>query len=224
MKDTRLIMGMPVTVEVVGSDSPDALEHAFEYFTEVDERFSTYKPESEISRFNRGELSDAELSDDMRAVFALAERTKEETDGYFDMHHPDGSIDPSGIVKSWAILNAANRMPTGASYCIDIGGDIASAGTNEEGRPWSIGIRNPFNRDEIVKAIVPNGKGVATSGSYIRGAHIYDPHEPERTLEEIVSLTVIGPDVLEADRFATAAFVMGRSGIEFIEARPELEG
>ena len=40
----------------------------------------------------------------------------------------------------------------------------------------------------------------------------------------IMSLTVVGPDVYEADRFATAAFAMGRAGIEFIEARPGLEG
>jgi thiamine biosynthesis lipoprotein len=43
-------------------------------------------------------------------------------------------------------------------------------------------------------------------------------------LTDIVSLTVVGPDVLEADRFATAAFAMGRDGIGFIEARTGLEG
>ena len=72
--------------------------------------------------------------------------------------------------------------------------------------------------------IQPRGHGIATSGTYVRGQHIYDPHKPERPIVDIVSLTVIGTDVLEADRFATAAFAMGRAGIEFIEQRDGLEG
>lgn len=43
-------------------------------------------------------------------------------------------------------------------------------------------------------------------------------------MEEVVSMTVIAEDVLEADRLATAAFVMGRDGIRFIEMLPEVEG
>ena len=43
------------------------------------------------------------------------------------------------------------------------------------------------------------------------------------TLTDVVSITVVGSDVLEADRFATAAFAMGRAGIGFIEAYPGLE-
>ena len=72
--------------------------------------------------------------------------------------------------------------------------------------------------------MAPKGRGIATSGSYVRGQHIYDPHAPERQIEDIVSLTVIGPDVLEADRFSTAAFAMGKAGIHFIEELPGFEG
>jgi thiamine biosynthesis lipoprotein len=97
-------------------------------------------------------------------------------------------------------------------------------GTNAEGKEWSVGIRNPFNIQEIVKVVYPRGEGIATSGSYIRGDHIYNPHKPEEKIKEIVSITVIGPDVLEADRFATAAFAMGRQGIEFIEQLKGFEG
>ena len=43
MKETRLIMGMPITVDVVDAPSPDVLDEVFAYFTRVDERFSTYK-------------------------------------------------------------------------------------------------------------------------------------------------------------------------------------
>jgi len=72
--------------------------------------------------------------------------------------------------------------------------------------------------------VYTKGKGIATSGSYLRGQHIYNPHTPQEKLLEIVSLTVIGENVLEADRFATAAFAMGRDGINFIEQLPGFEG
>ena len=148
------------------------------------------------------------------------------SDGYFDIKTPAGPLDPSGIVKGWAVLNAARRLAAAgvSSYFVDAGGDIASAGVSETGEPWRVGIRNPFDESKIVKVLVPRGAGVATSGSSVRGAHIYNPHRPDAPLDRIVSLTVIGPDVLEADRFATAAFAMGEAGIGFIERRPGLEG
>ena len=73
-------------------------------------------------------------------------------------------------------------------------------------------------------ALPSSGAGVATSGSYLRGAHIYNPHAPNAAVSDVVSLTVIGPNILEADRFATAAFAMGEAGIAFIERMDGLEG
>ena len=219
-------MGMPIEIEVVGEEARQALEDAFAHFVTVDERFSTYKDDSEISRINRGELTHEEASDLMREVFDLAEKTRVETGGYFNIRHPKTHLDPSGIVKGWAVYNAAARIRAAGheDFMVNAGGDIAVSGRNASGEEWSIGIRNPFNTREIVKVVYPRGKGIATSGSYIRGAHIYNPHTPNEKLDDIVSVTVIGPDVLEADRFATAAFAMGKKGIEFIEYLPGFEG
>ncbi len=219
-------MGMPIEIEIVGSGAQAALEAAFAYLVAVDARFSTYKEDSEISRINRGEIEENATSVEMREVFALAEKTKKETSSYFDIRRPDGRLDPSGIVKGWAILNAAAliRKAGHENFMVNAGGDIAMNGKNAEGKEWSVGIRNPFKTSEIVKVVYPRGKGVATSGSYIRGAHIYNPHTPGEKLSDIVSITVIGPDVLEADRFATAAFAMGKGGIAFIESLPGFEG
>jgi FAD:protein FMN transferase len=226
MRETRLIMGMPIEIEIVGSDVRGALDSAFDYLVAVDKEFSTYKEDSDISRINRGELALEEASPEMREAFALGEQTKQETNGFFDIRRPEGDIDPSGIVKGWAILKIAELIRNAGNnhYFVNAGGDIAMGGSNEQGEPWSVGIRNPFNTNEIVKVLYPKGKGVATSGSYIRGDHIYNPHSPEEKLHEVVSITVIGPDVLEADRFATAAFAMGRDGITFIDQLPGFEG
>ncbi|MBB6408886.1 FAD:protein FMN transferase [Mesorhizobium sangaii] len=219
-------MGMPITIEVCGASNDELIETVFDYFDHIDRRFSTYRADSEITAINRGDVPVVAWSGEMTEVFALAQQTKDETDGYFDIRKPDGSLDPSGIVKGWAIRNAAAIVQRAGirDFFIEAGGDVQSCGKNASGRDWSVGIRNPFNTQEIVKIVYPRGRGVATSGSYVRGQHIYNPHAVGSPIQEIVSLTVIGADVLEADRFATAAFAMGRDGILFIEQTPGLEG
>lgn len=226
MRSTRLVMGMPVTVDIVAPADSALIDKVFAWFEAVDRRFSTYKPDSEISLINRGALAGCDWSAEMREIMALCDATRRETDGYFDARTPSGAMDPSGIAKGWAILGAARIIDRSGhkNYYVDAGGDIQSSGVNATGRPWRVGVRNPFNPSEIIKIVEPAGRGVATSGTYVRGQHIYVPGHPEKTIEDVVSLTVVGPDVLEADRFATAAFAMGRGGIAFIERTPGLEG
>lgn len=218
-------MGMPITLEVVDAwVSQDDLDKVFAYFTSVDERFSTYKDTSEISKINRGEILPAQYSMDMRHIFSLSAQTKKETDGYFDIQR-NGIYDPSGIVKGWAIQNAAEMLLAEGfkNFYVDAGGDVQVAG-KKDGQLWHVGIRNPFNRFEHVKVLGLSNQGVATSGTAIRGQHIYNPHQPTLSVQEIMSITVIGPDVYEADRFATAAFAMGRKGIQFIAELAGFEG
>jgi thiamine biosynthesis lipoprotein len=226
MKQTKTIMGMPITIEIVDATATDDIfDEIFGYFAYVDGTFSTYKPDSEIMRINRGELAETDWSDDMKAVFAMADRTKQKTDGYFDIRKPDGNYDPSGIVKGWAIQNAAAiAVGTGfQNFYIDAGGDVQTSGVSAEGKPWSIGIKNPFNQNEIVKVLKTSGGAVATSGTYIRGLHIYNP-KTGAPADEIVSLTVAGSHIYDADLIATAAFAMGKDGISFVEQTPGFEG
>ncbi len=226
MRDTRILMGMPITVEIVGLKNATTINAVLDYFTQVDARFSTYKDNSEISAFNRGEVLPANLSAEMKEVLQLSAITRDQSQGYFEIRKADGALDPSGIVKGWAINNAAKiiRSRGHVDFFVEAGGDVQSAGHNEEGSEWRIGIRSPFHSDEIIKVVTPRGQGMATSGTYVRGQHIYNPHEPTKLIQDIVSLSVIGPDILEADRFATAAFAMGEQGIYFIENLPGFEG
>lgn len=224
MKQTRLIMGMPITVEVVDGAKEDDLAAVFAYFTEVDGRYSTYKTGSEISRINRG-LPRERWSAEMKHVVKLCEETKQQTDGYFDIAHI-GKLDPSGLVKGWSIQNAAGilRRHGFKNFYIEAGGDIQTAGQSADTQPWRVGIRSPFNVDEIVKTIQLSGSAIATSGTYVRGEHIYNPHDGYKPANAIASLSVIGPNIYDADRFATAAFAMGGQGIRFIESLRDLEG
>ena len=227
MQQSREIMGMPVVVEVADSfAAPEDLEKVFDYFNYVDAKFSTYKPGSEISKINQGLINVADFSKEMQEVFNLAEKTKQETKGYFDIKKPNGQIDPSGLVKGWAINNAALLLKHQGlkNFYVEAGGDIQTCGHNLQNENWSVGIKNPFNQKEIVKVVNLSGQGIATSGTYIKGQHIYNPHRPNEKFNDVVSITVIGPNVYEADRFATAAFAMGQEGIGFIENTQGLEG
>jgi FAD:protein FMN transferase len=226
MRDTRILMGMPITVEIVGAKNSTSVDAVFEYLNQVDARFSTYKDNSEISAFNRGEILPVNLSAEMKEVLRLSAITRDQSNGFFEIRKSDGKLDPSGIVKGWAINNGAKiiRSHGHDNFFIEAGGDVQSGGLNDEGCEWRIGIRSPFHSDEIIRIVTPRGQGMATSGTYVRGQHIYNPHSPGTMIQDIVSLSVIGPNILEADRFATAAFAMGEQGIYFIENLPGFEG
>lgn len=220
-------MGMPITVEVVDPRATEEIfNEVFDYFTHIDEKFSTYKSTSEISAINTGTLAASDASPEMQVVLAMCEETKQQTGGYFDIKTPGGKLDPSGLVKGWAIWNAAQLLKKKQfeNFYINAGGDIQPHGNNADGKKWTVGIKNPFKQDENIKILRVSDEGVATSGTYIRGNHIYNPRASNQPVNGIVSLTVIGPNIHDADRFATAAFAMGIDGIKFIEQLPGCEG
>jgi thiamine biosynthesis lipoprotein len=213
-------MGMPITIKIAQNEERKTkkdLEKVFDYFRYVDAQYSPFKEDSQVAKLNRGE----EVSIEMKEILRLAQNLKDQTNRYFDVHRPDGKIDPSGIVKGWAIKNAAEILKKlgYTRFYVDAGGDAEIVGKN-----WKWGIRNPFNVQEIVKVLELSDCGIATSGTYERGQHIYDPVGKKNEINDIVSMTVIGPNVFEADKFSTPAFAMGKKGIEFIEKREGLEG
>lgn len=227
MRQTKILMGMPITIEIVDPNVAEKdIEEIFNYFKYIEDKFSVRKKTSEITKINNKEIGAGDYSEDMKTVFALAEETKIETNGYFDIVTPDGKYDPSGLVKGWAICKAGNILKEKgfSNFYINAGGDIQVFGKNSENKAWKVGIKNPFNQKEIVKIIYLKDQGVATSGTYIRGQHIYNPKNRGQQIIDIVSMTIVGPNIYEADRFATAAFAMGRDGINFVENLEGFEG
>ncbi len=220
-------MGMPVTVEIADKSArAESVEKVFTFLGYADKKFSTYKKNSETEKINRGEVDGRKYSLEMREIFLLSEKTKRQTEGYFDIVR-NGKIDPLGMVKGWAIYKAS-KILAGEGYknfYINAGGDIQAMGKNKEGKPWRVGIQNPFKSGEIVKVLtIKNNEGVATSGTYERGNHVYNPKNKKRGVSGILSLTVVGPNILDADRFATAAFAMGEQGIVFVDGLADFEG
>jgi thiamine biosynthesis lipoprotein len=221
-------MGTAISIEVRDPTvSPDALEEAFEYLRGVDTRFSTYKPESEVSRLSRGELAESDCSPELREVLDLCEQARITSEGYFDIrsHRPEGGLDPSGLVKGWSLENAGGLLERGGArnYCINGGGDIVVRGEASAGEPWRIGIRHPQIADKLATVLAVRDMAVATSGAYERGDHVRDPHTG-RPASGVLSITVVGPSLTFADAYATAAFAMGPTGLSWLARVPEHEG
>lgn len=223
MRQTEIIMGMPITIEIIDKVPRALVADLFNFFRGVDRRFSPYKDDSELAKINQG-LPQAKWSKEMEQVMRLSEQTKQITHGYFDINR-GGKLDPSGLVKGWSIAQAAQRLKRRGlvNFYVDAGGDIQAEGHAGKGEVWSVGIRNPFKIDEIVKVLNISGKGVATSGAYIRGEHVYDPLNNYASPQGVASITVISNDIFDADRFATAAYAMGRQGINLIRQLPGFE-
>ncbi len=175
----------------------------------VDALFSTYRPESELSRIGRGELTVADADPLVAEIFRLCARFEVETGGYFTARWR-GTPDPTGLVKGWAIERASAllRERGSGNHAVNGGGDVRLAGESAPGKPWRIGIGDPADRKRILTVVTGRDLAVATSGSAEPGAHIIDPvtATPAR---ELAAVTVTGPCLTRADAYATAAFAMG---------------
>jgi thiamine biosynthesis lipoprotein len=219
------IMGMPISVHLRGSAGTTprqaAVDAVFAELRSVDRIFSTYREDSDISQLDRGEVTAERCDPAVREVLDLCERARAGTDGYFDIWLPgaDGSVhlDPSGLVKGWAAERAAGRLATlGADdHYLNAGGDIALGCAGPESSPWRIGIEHPDQSGALLGVVALTSGGIATSGTAQRGAHIVDPLTG-REATALWSVTVIGPSLLWADVYATAAFARGLDGFDWL--------
>ena len=106
-------MGTAISVHVTdplpGPRRQALVDEAFDWLRLVDRRFSTYLPDSEVCRLERGELAPGQGSDSLRYVLDACARLWRETDGYFDAQ-ATGRLDPSGFVKGWSVQVASDRL------------------------------------------------------------------------------------------------------------------
>jgi thiamine biosynthesis lipoprotein len=215
------LMGMPIVVDVCDHDFDGRkIDRVFHWLRFVDETFSTYRPDSQISRLNHGELTLEKSDAAVRYIVTWCKSLRDQTAGYFDAWRssPDGGrwFDPSGLVKGWSIEHAAQILEASGSrnFCVNAGGDIVVRGHPEESPGWTIGVQHPQARDQIAFTLIATDVGIATSGTYERGQHIVDPHTGAPP-DGVLSVTVAGPDLGAADAYATAIFAMGTNGPEW---------
>jgi thiamine biosynthesis lipoprotein len=225
------VMGTAVSIHLhVRSDSPApsttvgaALEKACTELHRADALFSTWKPDSPLSKVRRGTLPLESAPAEIHQVLELCAYVGDLTGGWFDAWAIPGGVDPTGLVKGWAVEKAlgALKVHDVVAASMNAGGDVAVFGRPEGGEPWRIGVRHPWRPDALA-CVVQVEEAVATSGTYERGLHLVDPHTGEARAGA-ASATVVGPNLALADGLATALAVGGDDVLARLEALPRYE-
>jgi thiamine biosynthesis lipoprotein len=154
------VMGTVVSFDVRLDDEAQraamsaAVDDAVRWLHRVDEVFSTYRDDSQISRLGRGDLALADCDPDVAEVLDLCAQVASETRGYFSSMYA-GRLDPSGLVKGWAVQRASGVLVAAGSrrHCVNGGGDMQVAGEVEPGTPWQIGIAHPLQREAYASVV-----------------------------------------------------------------------
>ncbi|MCC6387042.1 MAG: FAD:protein FMN transferase [Dehalococcoidia bacterium] len=131
------------------------------------------------------------------------------------------TIDLGAVAKGMAVDLAARAFAGFPGFVIDAGGDIFAGGTNADGGPWVIGLRDPSGEGTLAGRVAISDAAICTSGDYERraadGHHILDPRG-SGSATECIGVTVIAESAMAADALATAAFVLGpEDGIALLE-------
>lgn len=222
-----------IRIDVRDAIDEHTIDALWAWFQRVDDLFSTWRDDSEICRLARGALTLAETSPEVPVVLELCEQMKLTSNGAFDIafaadtrvvRRPGSSaIDPTGIVKGWAVDRAAGLLSVaGASnFSINAGGDVLVRGRPEPRAVWRIGIQHPWQRDKTAAIVGLTDGAVATSGDYERGGHVVDPRSG-RPAMGLVSVTVVTSTLTSADGYATAALALGREGMAWLATLPDV--
>ncbi|QKW04582.1 FAD:protein FMN transferase [Streptomyces sp. NA02536] len=224
-------MGTVFSLDVRGGESAAvraALEETVAGLHRVDEVFSTYRDDSQISRLARGELDVGECDAEVAEVLELAAEAERVSEGWFSPRYR-GRLDPTGIVKGWATERAARRLAAAGATGVSVngGGDVQLLGAPGAGRPWRVGVSDPLRPGGLAAVVSAAGAdelAVATSGTAERGDHIVDPRTGLSAVTDLVAVTVVAPRLTWADCWATAAFAMGsRQALGWLESLPDVE-
>lgn len=223
------VMGMPVSLALRGRHADDAAgEHAWQQalaeLRRVDEVFSTWRVDSQVSRLGRGELALDECDPTVAEVLRLGDDARVASGGAFDvcLPGPDGvrRLDPSGVVKGWAVDRAVAPLLAlpGTDVCLSAGGDMVCHVADPHGEAWGIGIEHPLDPTRLVARVPVHRGAVATSGSAHRGAHVVDARSGLAP-DALASVTVIGAHLTSVDIDATTALALGIDGPAWLRSR-----
>jgi thiamine biosynthesis lipoprotein len=231
LRHAEEVMGTVFSFDVRGGEPKAvqrALEEAVVQLHRVDEVFSTYREDSQISRLARGELTVEECDPQVAEVLGLCAEVERLSEGWFSTRYA-GRLDPTGLVKGWATERAARHMAASGATGVSVngGGDVQLLGVPGTHRPWRVGVSDPLRPGALAAVVSAAGVdelAVATSGTAERGAHILDPRTGHSAVTDLVAVTVVGPQLTWVDAWATAAFAMGsREALTWLESLPDIE-
>lgn len=217
-KHVEYVMGTAFSIHVVDDgDWSTALDQVVADLHWVEEIFSTYRPQSQLSRLGRRETRLRDCDPAVAEILGLCADVRAVSVGYFTATI-GGILDPSGVVKGWAIRRASDTLTAAGAtaHAVNGGVDLQLVGGRSGGRPWRVGIAHPLQPGALATVVTGRDIAVATSGCSERGCHIVDPWTG-RPPVGLASITVTGPGITLVDAYATAAYAMGAAARDWIE-------
>jgi thiamine biosynthesis lipoprotein len=162
--------------------------------------------------------------------------------------HPGGRVEKlmpriqlnlSAVAKGYAVDRIADALRAAGctDYMVEIGGELAARGRNQQGEPWRFGVEAPTidnspARGREVEEVVIGAHAIASSGDYRNYfeedgrvfSHIIDPRTGWPITNRIASVTVIATNCMLADGLATALMVLDpEAGLELVAQYPDTE-
>jgi thiamine biosynthesis lipoprotein len=213
MTDVRVEHHMSTAITLLGEVDDGAAFAFFDRIRALEDVLSRFREHSGLSRLARGELDLDDVDPAVRIVLDRCNALRTLTQDDFE-HEPrrrtgDATapvLDVNALAKGWIIEDAASALRmTGRDFLVNAGGDVA-ARSGPDRAPWRVGVQHPTVRDAILGTFEIGNGAVATSGTYERGQHIRRSGSGA-----LLSATVVGPDLGEADALATAVFAAGAS-------------
>ena len=219
MRHTFETMGTVASIDV---DRPIDLTRVRAAFSEVDDRFSLYRADSELSRIADGRLSLPRASSTLIASYERALEWRSATGGLFSPHRPDGVLDLNGIVKAEAIERGGRMLDSMGSlvWSINVGGDILVRSRDE---PWATGVTDPQDARALLASVDlgPRRRALASSGSAQRGDHIW--RGGEITVPHFAQVSVLADDIVTADVLATAVVAGGPHALDELASKFDID-
>ncbi len=170
------------------------LDDAFGWLRWVEETFSTQRPDSELNRLARGEITPEEAAPELTEVLQRCAELGKATDGFF------GEAAGAGYVRDWALERVSRALAAAGAvdHCVSADGDVRVRGSARPGVPWRVGLKDP-REGAVSRVVFAHDLAVATAerpgGSGGQG--------------DLASVTVVGPDLATAGAYATALYAMG---------------
>ncbi|MBW3597350.1 MAG: FAD:protein FMN transferase [Planctomycetes bacterium] len=214
-------------------------EAALDEISRIERLFSFFDPASEVSRINR-EAADRPVKVDVEMFGVLSDclRRRGETGGYFDITiQSDGNIEDvvlDATARTVHFMSAnveVNLGGYGKGYALDAAGgvireqavasallhggtsSILAVGAQDDGTPWKIGLRDPYDESQSVGSVDLVDAGFSTSGVFHASqaeSDIMNPQQRQRLTEQ-AACAVIAPTALDAEVWSTAFLAMGES-------------
>ncbi len=176
---------------------------------------------------------------DSMLVFTGWEKTKLTERGTIQKEHPLLYLDFNALAKGYAVDVLANFLQSNQldAYLVEIGGELVAKGKSPRtGNFWKIAIDDPQQGEarNFIRTLSLENQALATSGNYrkyavdgetgLRIAHSINPKTGEAFPTEVLSASVLAPDCMTADAYATALMVMPLAESQkLINSKPELE-